>query len=285
VIQMMNITVLVKPAIDPTSIQWEYRNQQFEFITEGFNQSDLHALQWVCDYKEKHGGYITVLMVVDSTQDVDVRRILKFNIDECILVKKENLKMNRSEVAAVIANELKDKSFDLILSGSESEDTHSGITPAMVAEMLNIPSLTHVHHIDLINEGMWHVQRKEGRGIVQTFQIELPALIGVVSAISRKRYIPRYTSLPNTKKVLIKDSSLEFANKPKVNILNISEPQPNIRYFGVPSSQLLAQQRLLMIMGFNQDHIGEAPEKTTEKVSDELIHFVTQKTQKWLKEE
>jgi electron transfer flavoprotein alpha/beta subunit len=281
----VNICVLIKPIIDPTSTQWDYKNNHFEFITNGFNQADVHALQWACDYKHKYAGHITVLMVIDAMQEIKLQNLLKYNIDECLIIKQENLHLFRNEVAFLLVKELKNRVYDLLLSGSEGEDTHLGITPIAVAELLNIPSLTNVHHIEPVQDRIWQVQRKEGRGVVQTFQIELPALIGVVSSIGRKRYISRYTTLSKAKEVSITVVEGQLHKNPDVNVLRVTEPQPNIRIFNVPSPALSAEKRLLEIMGLSQKGREGNTEKIHKEVSSKNIHFLKEKLQQWLKED
>lgn len=281
---MMNIIVLVKPVLDPESIQWNYLNQHFEYKAQRFNNSDMHSLQWACNYKENHRAHITALIVTDSKEEVDSKKILKWNIDECVIIQQENVDNNHYGVSSILVHELKKRKFDLILSGSESEDIHSGVIPVMTAEMLSIPMITHVHQIEPEQATAWCVHRKEGRGVIQTFSIQLPALIGVLPSISRKRYIPKFSTKDNSKKLVIQPSNIEMNHCDNIRVVKVSAPQPNIRYGQVASSSV-AEDRLMTVMGFELGGIGKTPEKVTENVSDQHIHYVSQKLQKWLKEE
>ncbi|KIL34427.1 hypothetical protein SD71_20680 [Cohnella kolymensis] len=174
----MNICVLIKPVADPASIRWDYREQRLDFMTPGFNRPDLHALQWACDYKQTHAARITIVTVVDPDQEIDVKPLLKYPVDDCIIIKCANLSRYRHQTALPLVQALKDQAFDLILSGSQSEDTHSGVTPAVLAEFLGIPYFSEVYQIDPASDHIWQVKRKSGRDRVQTFRIDLPAVIG-----------------------------------------------------------------------------------------------------------
>jgi len=270
--------------MDPASIKWDYFNQQFSYTSNTFNAADLQALQWACDYKEKKGANVTVIIAADPSMKIDRNRLLKYNLDKCMIIKQPNLKTRRDQTAKILANELKKHSFDVILSGSVSEDENLGTTPTMVAELLLIPSLSNIHQIEVETERIWKVKRSEGRGVVQTYEVQLPILIGVVSSLGRKRYIPRYLrSSEPQKKIEIHNLKEPFGNS-NVNVLKVSEPRPNIRYFDIPDDRLSTEQRLLKIMGLTKEEKEQSGEKISPEVNERNIHFISQKIQKWLKE-
>lgn len=270
--------------MDPASIKWDYLKQRFSFISNTFNAADLQALQWACEYKEKKGANITVIVAADANMGIDQNRLLKYNLDKCIIIQQPDLKSNRGETARILAKELKQHSFDVIISGSVSEDENLGVTPTMVAELLAIPSLTNIHHIEVETERIWKVKRSEGRGIVETYEVELPILIGVVNSLGRKRYIPRYLrSFEIQKKVEIQELEGTIENS-NVRVLKVTEPMPNIRYFDIPDDSLSPESRLLKIMGLSQDQREQTGNKVASDVNERNIHFISQKLQKWLKE-
>lgn len=270
--------------IDPESIKWDYFHQKFSYISNTFNSADLQALQWACDYKEKKGATITVIIAADTNVNIESNRLLKYRLDKCIVIQQPNLKKWRNETANILANEIKKHSFDVILSGSVSEDENLGVTPTMVAELLHIPFLTHIQEIDIKNERVWKVKRSEGRGIVQTYEVQLPLLIGVVNSLGRKRYIPRYLRSSKTQGEFEIHKLKEPIGKSNVKILKVSEPKPNIRYFDIPDDSLSTEQRLLKIMGLSKEENEQSGEKVTPEVNERNIHFLSQKIQKWLKE-
>jgi electron transfer flavoprotein alpha/beta subunit len=270
--------------MDPTSIKWDYLNQQFSFESNTFNAADLQALQWACEYKEKHGANITVILAADTNMVIDQKRLLKYNLDKCVIIQQPELRKHRGETARLLADELKKYSFDVIMCGSVSEDENLGVTPAMVAELLYIPCLTNIFQIDIESERTWKVKRSEERGIVQTYEVQLPILIGVVNSLGRKRYIPRYSrSYQTQKKIEVQElrAPIEESN---IRVVKISEPKPNIRFFDIPDDSLSPELRLLKIMGLAQEQKEQSGEKVASNVNEQNIHFITQKLQKWLME-
>lgn len=281
----MKICVLVKPIIDSSSIQWNYRESRLDYVEEGFHSADIHALQWACDYKKREGAFVTVYMVADTQQEIRVDKLLKYSIDDCVLLRQESLSLYPNEVANILAKVIKTRSFDLILSGSISKDMNKGVTSAMLAEYLAMPVITHVHEIEPCENNEWRVKRKEGRGIVHNFQIKLPAVIGVLSSISRKRYIPRF-SVSQRKTELIEIVSTEkISSSSSYQRLRMTEPKPNIIYLNLPSNELSAQKRQLINIGLSQGQATVGSSKMMEKHSEKLTNMVTHRILKWLKED
>ena len=270
--------------IDPDSIKWDYQNQQFSYINNTFNAADLQALQWACEYKEKNNANITVILAADPNMVIDQKRLLKYNIDKCLILQQPGLRKQRGETARLLAEELKKYSFDVILCGSVSEDENLGVTPAMVAELLYIPCLTNIFQIDIELERKWKVKRSEERGIVQTYEVQLPILIGVVTSLGRKRYIPRYSRSFQTRKNIEVHELEAPIIESNIRVAKISEPKPNIRYFDIPEDSLSPELRLLKIMGLAQEKKEQSGEKVASKVNNQNIHFISQKLQKWLME-
>lgn len=281
---MLNMCILVKPVMDPASIKWDYQNQQFSYISSTFNSADLQALQWACEYKEKYGATITVMLAADTNMVIDQKRLLKYNFDKCSIIQQPGLRKHRGKSARLLADELKKYSFDVILCGSVGEDENLGVTPSMVAELLYIPCLTNIFQIDIESERTWKVKRSEERGIVQTFGVQLPILLGVANSLGRKRYIPRYSrSYQTQKKIEVQELDAPI-EQPNISIVKISEPKPNIRYFEIPDDSLSPELRLLKIMGLAHEQKEQSGEKVASKVNEQNIHFISQKLQKWLRE-
>ena len=270
--------------MDPTSIKWDYLNQQFSFESNTFNAADLQALQWACEYKEKNGANITVILAADTNIVIDQKRLLKYNLDKCVIIQQPELRKHRGETARLLAHELKKYSFDAIMCGSVSDDENLGVTPAMVAELLSIPCLTNIHQIDVESERTWKVKRSEERGIIQTYEVQLPILIGVVNSLGRKRYIPRYSRSYQTKKKIEVQEIEAPIEESNIRVVKITEPKPNIRYFDIPEDSLSPELRLLKIMGLAQEQKEQSGEKVASNVNEQNIHFITQKLQKWLME-
>jgi electron transfer flavoprotein beta subunit len=87
--------------------------------------------------------------------------------------------------------------YDLVLAGNEASDGRSGATPAMVAEILGVPALTHAREITV--DGSSITVRRETDDGVTILQADLPAVVSVNEKINEPRY-PSFKGIMAAKK-------------------------------------------------------------------------------------
>ena len=93
------------------------------------------------------------------------------------------------ETASIIAGYLRDKAYDLILTGVMAEDGMNGQTGQLIAALLDIPCATAVIRERLPSHlGPVYVEREEDGGERTAYEIALPALLTIQSGINRPRY-------------------------------------------------------------------------------------------------
>src|ERR1700744_4245001 len=95
---------------------------------------------------------------------------------------------------------LEAESPDLVLLGQQSDDGECYTIGAVVADHLQMPSLTQVIKID-VNDGKLRCERQAEYGY-DTVEIELPAVISVGAAINEPRYPPLKAIMGAKKKPL-----------------------------------------------------------------------------------
>jgi electron transfer flavoprotein beta subunit len=88
-------------------------------------------------------------------------------------------------VARALAAELKDGSYDLILFGRMATDTASGTVGPMTAELLGIPSVTSISHLEIGNGR--GTARRDLEGASETVEFPLPAVLTIDEGIARPR--------------------------------------------------------------------------------------------------
>jgi electron transfer flavoprotein beta subunit len=125
-------------ALDKTGIQWI------------INPWDELALTRAVELKEDSGNpvnSVTVVTVGGKEAEPTMRKALAIGADDGIRVDVEPL--DAYAVAAQIATAVKDLQFDIILSGIESSDYNGSMVGGMVAEFLDIPSVSAVSGLSL----------------------------------------------------------------------------------------------------------------------------------------
>lgn len=125
-------------AFDKTGVQWI------------INPWDELALTRAMELKEDAANQVnsvTVVTVGRNDAEPTIRKALAIGADDAIRIDADAI--DPFAVAGQLANVLKDKDFDIILAGIESSDYNGSIVGGMLAEMLDIPSVSAVSGLNL----------------------------------------------------------------------------------------------------------------------------------------
>ena len=106
------------------------------------------------------------------------------------------------QIASAIAGFSRDKNFDLIFFGMQSQDRGSGQVGPLAAEALGIPCVTTVVGFAFA-DGVITAKRELEGGIKAVVKLKLPAMITCQLGLNT----PRYPTLPNIMKAKRRSSS------------------------------------------------------------------------------
>ena len=152
------------------------------------NDWDEYVLETAVQLKEKLGGTLTAVTVGPKDWDEVLRRALAMGADSAIRIDQDVNADAPHAVALILEKIIQRLPYDLVLFGAQSEDFGSGQLGAMVAEMLGIPHVTLVTGLEA-EENKVHLQRELEAGTLQSYTIELPALLTIHTGINQPRYI------------------------------------------------------------------------------------------------
>ena len=138
--------------------------------------------------KEKLGGTLTAVTVGPESWDEVLRRALAMGADNAIRIDRDVSADDPHAVAIVLEKVIQRLPYDLVLFGAQSEDFGSGQLGAMVAEMLGIPHATLVTGLEA-EENKVRFNRELEAGTLQSYTVELPALLTIHTGINQPRYI------------------------------------------------------------------------------------------------
>ncbi|MFN8438798.1 MAG: electron transfer flavoprotein subunit beta/FixA family protein [Cytophagales bacterium] len=195
----MKILVCISHVPDTTSkITFTDNNTKLNTsgVTFVIGPYDEYALSKAVDIKEASGGaaHITVLNVGESETEATLRKALAIGADEAVRIHttpKDSL-----HVATQIANYAKDKNFDLILMGRESIDYNGGVVHSMVAELLDLPSVTPIMSLKL--DGKTATVAREIEGGKEILELNLPFVAGCQEPIAEWK-IPNMRGIMSSK--------------------------------------------------------------------------------------
>ncbi|HEY5814851.1 MAG TPA: electron transfer flavoprotein subunit beta/FixA family protein [Solirubrobacterales bacterium] len=199
----MKICVLVKEVPD-AAVQKRIDSNTMRLDRSGeknLNPFDTHAIEAAMQIKE--GGAIPVEEVVAVTMGPDsavraLHKAVALGADRSVHLSDDALQ--GSDVCATgysLAKVLESESPDLVLLGQQSDDGECYTIGAVVADHLQMPSLTQVIKID-VADGKLRCERQAEYGY-DTVEVELPAVISVGDAINEPRY-PSLKAIMGAKK-------------------------------------------------------------------------------------
>lgn len=151
------------------------------------NPYDEFAVEEALRRKEKAGtGEVVVLCLGPAAAQETIRTALAMGADRGILLQADKIPADSFEVAKLIAAELKSASWDLILFGRMAIDDYNHQVGTLVAELLDLPSVSAVSHLDI--DGTKAVAEREIEGGIEVVELPLPAVITADKGLNEPRY-------------------------------------------------------------------------------------------------
>jgi electron transfer flavoprotein beta subunit len=147
---------------------------------------DGYALEVGLQLVEKHGpGEVVVISVGPGGVQETLRKGLAMGATRAVQLKAEEVPFDGLAIAHALAEELKGGGHDLILFGRMATDTANGMVGPMTAELLDLPCVTSISHLEVIS-GQGTAQR-DLEGAAETVQFPLPAVLTIDEGIARPR--------------------------------------------------------------------------------------------------
>jgi len=127
-----------------------------------------------------------------------------------VQLKVDDMPFDGLVIAQVLAAELREGGYDLILFGRVATDTANGAVGPMTAELLDLPCVTSISHLEIAG-GQGTAQR-ELEGSAETVRFSLPAVLTIDEGIARPRLASLKGIMAAKKKPLdVKPVQLELA--------------------------------------------------------------------------
>ena len=184
----MKILVCITKAPDTTTkIAFTDANSKFneagvQWIINPYDE--WYALVRAIELKEAGIATDIHLMTVGKADtDPVIRKALALGGDEAVRIDADS--NDSYYVASQISNYVKANGYDLVMTGKESIDYNNASIGAMLAELLDLPYITHVSKLDIAN-GTVSVNREiEGGEVADT--CSLPLVISCQKGMAEAR--------------------------------------------------------------------------------------------------
>jgi len=157
------------------------------------------ALEVALSYADKTPGTeVVVLSMTPESASATVRKGLAMGAASAVQVVDDALLgADLGLTAEVLAAALQRTGFDLVIAGNQSTDGTGGVIPAMVAEILDVPSATYLSSVEIGDDAVSGTRASDGA----TLQVSapLPAVISITEALPDARF-PNFKGIMAAKK-------------------------------------------------------------------------------------
>jgi electron transfer flavoprotein beta subunit len=174
-----------KSFIETSSIKWI------------MNPYDEFAVEQALLVKQANSAANVTVVRVGSAKDTEaLRTAMAMGADEAILVEApDNLDSYSIAKALKGAIDKSGKKPDMILAGKQAIDDDALQVPQVLAEMLNLPSVSVIVGFELAGDKV-NVKREVEGGALEVYEVTTPCVL----ACNKGLNTPRYASLPGIMK-------------------------------------------------------------------------------------
>lgn len=199
---MTNIVVLIKQVPDTWS-ERKLSDGDFTLDREAadavLDEINERAVEEALLIKERDGGEVTVLTAGPDRATDAIRKALSMGADKAIHLNDPAIHGSDSiQTAYALAAALGQiEGVDLVIAGNEATDGRMGAVPAIIAEYLGLPQLTHMRKLT-VADGKVSGERETDEGVF-TLEATLPAIVSVTEKINEPRF-PSFKGIMAAKK-------------------------------------------------------------------------------------
>jgi electron transfer flavoprotein beta subunit len=186
----MNIAVCIKRVPDSETrvkIASDGKSLDAAGVKFVLNPYDEFAVEEALQRKEKAGsGEVAIFCLGPAAAQETIRTALAMGADRGVLLQSDAIPADGFVTAQALAAELKAGTWDLILFGKMAIDDYNQQVGPMVAELLGLPCVTAVAHLDI--DGAKGVAEREIEGGIEVVEFPLPAVITADKGLNEPRY-------------------------------------------------------------------------------------------------
>ena len=190
----LNIAVCVKPVPDSK----HYDKVTIDPVTKTWNRCgipmiigdlDKHALEAALSLRDSFGGKVSVFTMAPETVRENLLEALGMGADEAFLLSDrafagaDTLATSHTLAAAI----KKTGTYDLVITGNESDDGSTGQVSAQIGEWLDLPHVMNILSLEYRDEVM-HLSTITEDGSID-YEVILPAVLGVTRKVNTPRFI------------------------------------------------------------------------------------------------
>src|SRR6202451_2291734 len=212
---MTNIVVLIKQVPDTWSERklsdgdYTLDREAADAVLDEINERAVEEALQIREKEAADGveGSVTVLTAGPERATEAIRKALSMGADKAVHLKDEGLHgADAVQTGWALARALGPiEGVELVIAGNEATDGTGGAVPAIIAEYLGLPQLTHLRKLSLAGDKVTG-ERDTDDGLF-TIEASLPAVVSVNEKINEPRF-PSFKGIMAAKKKEVTKLSL-----------------------------------------------------------------------------
>ncbi|MBU1344668.1 MAG: electron transfer flavoprotein subunit beta/FixA family protein [Proteobacteria bacterium] len=172
------------------------------------NAWDENAVEAAVQLKENSGAQTTLVSIGGGDNTDMIRKCYAMGIENGIHIEDPALAKADASIYANVLKKVYEKGgYDLVITGKQAQDTDSGQTGIMLAEALNLPCVSNVISIEVMDDQHIKVSRLGDTG-TEVVEMALPAVVTVSDSINEPR-------LPAMRGIMM-------AKKKKIDVMDLA---------------------------------------------------------------
>jgi electron transfer flavoprotein beta subunit len=258
-VRKMNIVVCIKSVPgDITNIAIGEGGYRLQPAVRSYymNETDEYALDEALVLRGKAGGNVTAITVGPISSEEKLQAAAAKGADKALRV---DIASNDPEtISLALAETIRQRSYDLILTGMESNDNLAAQVGIATAERLGIPFVFAATAIEFTsNNTVARVTRESGGGAQEVLEVNLPALIATQTGIQTLTYPPV--------------AKLLMARRKGVDCLSAND-------LGIDKEKLQPNKgiRFLEVARPQKRHVTESMEGTAQEIAKTMMEKIRQ---------
>ena len=285
----MKVVVCVARVVDtvePLPVKPEEIALGEERLRHMLNPADGYAIEEALRLKDRYpDSQVTAISMGPPQNESVLRRCLALGADKALLLWDGAFRGSDTlATARILATAIRELEADMVLCGKRASDGDTGQVAAQLATFLDLPAVTRVVRLDVM-DGQALAHRRLERGWREVFRCALPALFAIEEGINRPRY-PKLRVLFQSLKAEISRHSLADLGLRRdevgeagscVHVAHLSSPKPITKGLFIPDSDLSPEERWQQIVsGGVEERHGDVIQGPPDAVAERLVQFLTQ---------
>jgi electron transfer flavoprotein beta subunit len=169
------------------------------------NAYDASAVEEALVLTEKHGGEVEVVLIGTEKASETIRKALAMGAHRGVHIHTDEQSYDSAVYARILARFFSDKEYDFIFCGKQAQDTDSGLTGSMLAEILNVPYVTNA--VGLEYEDSQLTVKRQGDLGQEIIELPSPGLVTCSNDMNDPR-IPSLKGIMQSKRKEVETRTL-----------------------------------------------------------------------------